>query len=78
MPGQNPPYDILVDFHAKRIGHFLRDARTAKTGIAALDLDDCCDELSGGPFAALVGGDALLRIAGDISAARGSGETSGT
>src|ERR1700686_3349014 len=49
---EHPAADVFVDIDAKGVRNLLRDAGTANTGIAALELDDRVDEFLRWPFRA--------------------------
>ena len=59
MLGENATNEVPVDLDAERGRDDQRDARTAEAGIAALELDDCVNEICGGSLGA--GLAALLR-----------------
>jgi hypothetical protein len=48
MPGENPTNEVPVDLDTERGRDDQRDARTAESGIAALEFDDCLNELCAG------------------------------
>src|SRR6266705_2066963 len=50
MLRKHSAHNVFVDFHPEGIGDLLGDTQVAELGIAALHLNNGCDELRGGAF----------------------------